>query len=115
MISRETSQSPLFCIKCFQIFDDTDTFYSLIKVSLDITSYFSGFFYEMISRVFTILIDLYLILHHCKEEDAGGEDFLGESWKCIAFSLFPHLPVMDEREHFPPYLKLNEEAFGAQL
>lgn len=61
MISCETSES--LPHKIFQMFDDTDTFRSPVIHSLDITSYFSGWFYEMFSRMPTSLINIYLTLH----------------------------------------------------
>ena len=47
-------------MKSFQIFSDPDTFQ--VMFNLDITSYFSGFVNEMLSRVFTILIKLKLVI-----------------------------------------------------
>lgn len=44
-------------------------------------------------------------MHH-KEQEVGSEDFTGESYECVDFSLFPYPPVMHERVCFP--LTLNQ-------
>lgn len=37
---------------------------------------------------------------HCKEQEAGGEDFIEERYECVYFSLFSHLPAMPKRGYF---------------